>query len=196
MRLNHLNALLIASTTLLSGCAPVLLGAAGTAGYMAVQERGIASAAEDTKLKAIIKTNLANEKGGYFTKVGVMVLEGDVLLVGIVGNEGEKARAEEITRQVNGVRGVYNELMIGTYSVGDYTKDAWTTSKVRAGLIEARDVYSINYMLETALKQVFIMGIAQNEQERYRVLQIARSQEGVLGVYDFIKVVGTDAKSE
>ena len=194
MRLNPLIALLVASSSLLGGCAPILLGAAGTAGYMAAQERGIETAAEDTKLKAIIKTNLANEKGGYFTKVGVSVLEGDVLLVGVVANEGEKARAEEITRQVNGVKGVYNELLIGTYGVSDYTKDAWTTSKVRAGLIEARDVYSINYMLETVLKHVYIMGIAQNEQERYRVLQIARSQEGVLGVYDFIKVVGTDTK--
>jgi osmotically-inducible protein OsmY len=49
-------------------------------------------------------------------------------------------------------------------------------------------------MIETALRQVYIMGIAQNEQERYRVLQIARSQEGALGVYDFIKVLGTDTK--
>jgi len=194
MRLNLLNAVLITSATLLGGCAPVIIGAAGTAAYMGVQERGIATAAEDTKLKAVIKTNLANEKGGYLAKVGVMVLEGDVLLVGVVPTDKEKARAEEITRQVKGVKGVYNELLKGTYGIGDYTKDAWLTSKVRAGLIEAKDVYSINYMLETALKQVYIMGIAQNEQERYRVLQIARSQEGALGVYDFIKVLGTDTE--
>lgn len=194
MRLNPLIAVLVASSTLLGGCAPILLGAAGTAGYMAVQERGIETAAEDTKLKALIKTNLANEQGGYFTKIGVNVLEGDVLLVGVVGSEGEKARAEEITRQTTGVRGVFNEILIGNYGVRDYTSDAWTSSKVRGGLIEAKDVYSINYMLDTVLKHVYIMGIAQNEQERYRVLQIARSQEGVLGVYDFIKVVGTDTK--
>lgn len=194
MRLNLLNAFLVASATLLGGCAPVLIGAAGTAAYMGVQERGIATAAEDTKLKAVIKTNLANEKGGYLAKVGVMVLEGDVLLVGVVPTDKEKARAEEITRQVKGVKSVYNELLKGTYGIGDYTKDAWLTSKVRAGLIESKDIYSINYMLETSLKQIYIMGIAQNEQERYRVLQIARSQEGALGVYDFIKVLGTDTE--
>lgn len=188
------SALVVLGVVLLSGCAPVLIGAAGSAGYMAVQERGIATAAEDTKLKTLIKANLGNEKGGYLTKVGVIVLEGDVLLAGVVASDADKARAEEVARQVAGVKGVYNELMIGTYGLGDYTKDAWTTSKVRAGLVESKDIYSINYMLETVLKQVYIMGIAQNEQERYRALQIARSQEGVLGVHDFIKVLGTDTK--
>jgi osmotically-inducible protein OsmY len=59
-----------------------------------------------------VKAKLAAERTSNLTRVSVATADGTVSLTGIVPTVADRARAEEITRQVKGVRSVMNGLQI------------------------------------------------------------------------------------
>ena len=69
---------------------------------------------DDTTLTASVKTQLAKDKLGNLTRVDVDTYNGVVTLNGIVSTSQEKSRAEEIARNINGVKRVVNNLQVQT----------------------------------------------------------------------------------
>jgi hyperosmotically inducible protein len=67
---------------------------------------------DDATITAQVKAKLAAERASNLTRVSVATADGTVSLTGIVPTVAERARAEEITRQVKGVRSVMNGLQI------------------------------------------------------------------------------------
>ena len=67
---------------------------------------------DDTGITAAVKAKLATEKISTLTRIDVDTNQGVVALNGTVQTEAMKARAEQITRQVKGVRDVINNLRI------------------------------------------------------------------------------------
>ena len=67
---------------------------------------------EDAKLTAIIKAQLAREDQATVQGVSVDVDDGVVKLKGTVNSPEKKAKAEEITRKVDGVKSVVNNLEV------------------------------------------------------------------------------------
>jgi hyperosmotically inducible protein len=65
---------------------------------------------DDTTITSTVKTRLAAEKGTTLTRIQVDTDRGVVQLTGVVENAAERARAEQIARGVNGVKGVRNNL--------------------------------------------------------------------------------------
>ena len=59
-----------------------------------------------------MKSKLALEKLSTLTKVDVDTRQGTVHLNGTVDSERTKARAAELVRQVDGVKGVVNNLRV------------------------------------------------------------------------------------
>ena len=67
---------------------------------------------DDTSITAAVKSKLAAEKISTVTRIDVDTNRGVVALNGTVKTVEDKARAEELTRQVKGVREVVNNLRI------------------------------------------------------------------------------------
>jgi len=67
---------------------------------------------DDSSITASVKTKLAADKVGTLTRVDVDTTNQVVSLSGIVQTQQEKQRAEELARQVGGVKGVKNNLQI------------------------------------------------------------------------------------
>ena len=67
---------------------------------------------DDTGITAAVKAKLAAEKISTVTRIDVDTNQGVVALNGTVQTEAMKTRAEEIARQVKGVRDVVNNLRI------------------------------------------------------------------------------------
>jgi hyperosmotically inducible protein len=65
---------------------------------------------DDTTITSTVKTRLAAEKGTTLTRIQVDTDRGVVQLTGVVENAAERARAEQIARDVKGVKGVRNNL--------------------------------------------------------------------------------------
>jgi len=67
---------------------------------------------DDSTITTEVKAKLSAERASNLTRVSVATAHGTVSLSGIVPTVADRARAEEITRQVKGVRSVMNGLQI------------------------------------------------------------------------------------
>ena len=67
---------------------------------------------DDTTITTTVKAKLAADKGSTLTRVQVDTTRGVVQLSGVVQSAGDRSRAEQITREVSGVRSVVNNLQL------------------------------------------------------------------------------------
>jgi hyperosmotically inducible periplasmic protein len=73
----------------------------------------------DASISTAVQTKLSGDRISNFTRVDVDTERGVVQLSGVVPSSEHKSRAEEITRQVNGVRRVNNNLQIQAFHDSD-----------------------------------------------------------------------------
>lgn len=67
---------------------------------------------DDTTITTSVKAKLTAEKAANFTRIDVDTTNQVVTLNGIVESADQKAKAEQIARQVGGVKSVKNNLQI------------------------------------------------------------------------------------
>ena len=67
---------------------------------------------DDTTITTTVKAKLAAEKGTTLTRIQVNTNRGVVQLSGVVETGDDRARAEEVTRGVGGVKDVVNNLQL------------------------------------------------------------------------------------
>ena len=67
---------------------------------------------DDSTITASVKTKLAGEKLSTLTRVEVDTIRGVVSLNGVAETAETRARVESLTRQVDGVKSVNNNLQI------------------------------------------------------------------------------------
>jgi hyperosmotically inducible periplasmic protein len=66
----------------------------------------------DSKITASVQSKLTADRMANFTRVDVDTERGVVNLSGVVPSPEQKTRAEELTRQVNGVTRINNNLQV------------------------------------------------------------------------------------
>ncbi len=174
----------------LSGCASFVIGAGATAGVAAFQERGLDGAVSDTAITAEIWQKFLAKDEKLFLDIEIEVVEGEVLLAGHVPDVANQLEAVRLSWQVGGVRSVINEIEVGSegFSFVDSAGDLLITTKIKAALMFDGDVFAINYSIETVNGTVYLMGIAQNDLERSRVISHARETSYVKRVVSHIRL--------
>jgi hypothetical protein len=75
------------------------------------------------------------------------------------------------------------------------TSDSWITTRIRSSLLFEKDLYSLNYTVETVNGVVYLTGIGQDEVEINRVVEVARNVGGVKKVVNHVKVKGQEGAS-
>lgn len=181
----------LAGTMLTACAAPIVVGAAASAGYIGLQNRPTRQIAADSELKASIKQELARSNYAYLTDVGIDIFYGNVLLTGVVPTNAEGERVLEVVRQTQGVKKVYNELFVGAaYTAGQKAKDAWIAAQIQPRLLGAKDAYPLNYLITTVNNHVYIMGDTATQGEKDHVLHILRTTRGVQQVHDYLVIKG------
>jgi hyperosmotically inducible protein len=90
----------------------ILMIAALAAGCQALTGRTAGETVDDATITTSVKTKLAGDKAASLTRVDVDTTRGVVSLNGVVESAEQRARVEELTRQVNGVKGVNNNLQV------------------------------------------------------------------------------------
>ena len=173
-------ALLLAGPLCLTGCADVLIGAATTTGLAIAEERTVGNAVKDLTIQAELNHLFFQDDLDLYNDVSISVMEGRVLLKGSVPTHDDRIRATWVARQATRVEEVINELQVtGQGGILDYAKDRWISFLVEAKLLMDLDVLSVNYDIETVNGTVYIMGIAQDEDELEQVKEHAGSVDGV-----------------
>lgn len=177
------------ATTVLSGCGGVglVLGGVATAGVSVAQERTTEQAITDAEIKLTLGNKLLNADRGLFADVSTEVVEGRVLLAGEVDTPEDRIRASQLVWETEGVRELINELQVGEgQGAGSYAEDVWISTQLRAKLLTDVDVNAINYNVETVGQTVHLIGVARDEQELLRVVEIASKVPGVRNVVSHV----------
>lgn len=182
--------LLLGVAGVLGGCAAgAVVGAGAAAGVGVAQERSFGQAIDDSTIATRISVKLADESLGLFNDVDLEVVEGRVLLTGKVEKNEDRLRAEELTWQVNGVREVANAIQVTSEGgIGTWARDVRISNELRGKIIGDKDILGINYSIETVGGVVYLIGIAQNEEELDRVIRHARTIEGVKKVESYVRL--------
>ncbi len=182
---------ILCCTLTISACAPLLLG--GMAGTVVVatdrRTSGIQLADEEVELRAA-----ARIRGmfGDTVHVNVTSFNLQVLLTGEVPNDKDRLAVVKLVSEVENVKKVLNELAIGPVSsYADRTHDVLISSKVKAGIIDAKDLMVNTFKIVAEHGNVYLMGrVTANEANR--ATEIARNVSGVNQVVRVFQLLTED----
>ena len=163
---------------LTAGCAPLIVGGAVIGGgLMATDRRTTGTQLEDEGIE--IKANARVRELATLGQVSVISYNRLVLLTGEVPGDAEKAAVEKAVRGVENVRNVVNELVIAANSpIGSRTRDSYLSTKVKATLLDAKDVQANAFKVVAERNVIFLMGRV-TEREATRGAELAASVSGV-----------------
>ena len=185
--------LLLISCNLLSSCIPVVLGSSTTTGVVLSKEESFGTTLDDVGLRTKINERLLRRDiNRLFAGVTVKVYEGKVLLTGRVANPEDRLEIVKITWSVKGVKEVINEIEVHNHDnalgFGDYGKDSFITTNLKTRLLLDQRIRSMNYNIETIKGIVYIIGIAQSNEELNLVNGIASQIKFVKKVVSYVRI--------
>lgn len=176
----------------LIGCVGAAVGGGAAVGVAAMDERGVVGVAKDAALAAEIRGKYLAydfDKGGPLAlDVSIEVHDRRAMLTGMVKTEDLRAKAVRFAWEVEGVKAVYNEILVGDRAVVDTALDSWITGQLLSKMTVDRAVKAINYNIETVNGVVYLLGIAQDKAELGRVLGHARSVPRVRDIVSHVEI--------
>jgi osmotically-inducible protein OsmY len=159
-------------------CTPVgtAIGAGARAGIALAEDRSINEVLSDTALRVAINAQLFEASfQDLFWSVTTTVFEGRVLLTGRVVTENLRDEAAQIVWKIEGVREVLNEIEIGeNKDVADSARDKMITVSLRTKILRDPQIAGINYKIGAYDRALYLIGVAQNQDELDRVITHAR----------------------
>ena len=173
-------ALMLVAPLSFAGCAEFIVSAATTTGLAIAEERTVGDAVEDLSIQTELNHLFFQDDLDLYNDVSISVVEGRVLLKGSVPTHEDRVRATGVARQAAGIREVINEMQVTAEGgILDYARDRWISLRLDTRLLFDFDILSVNYDIETVNGTVYILGIAQDEEELEKVKAHARSIDGV-----------------
>lgn len=175
----------------LSGCGTAaFVGAAAVTSHSVLEERSTRDAMTDGEIRLSLNNKLLSHSSRLFSNVSTEVVEGRVLLTGSVPRREDRIDAGRLAWEVEGVREVVNEIEVGEdVTAKAFLEDVWITSQLRARLVAAEGVKSVNYNIETVNKTVHLIGLAQSRAELDEVVALARRVPGVRKVVSHVLTI-------
>ena len=146
--------------------------------------RTIGMQIDDTIMQKNLSARLALSDKKYFISIQTEVLDGRIFISGKVDDPEEKIKITKMAWETKGVRSVKNAIIIkGQTNFKNTAKDILITSQLRSALIFNKKTKARNYTLETVNKNIYIFGIAMDEEEKKEVINEANK------IYDVKTVI-------
>ncbi len=183
-----LGALSLTLVTTLSACAPVLVGGAVMGSLVASDRRTAGSQVEDEGIEqhtdAAIRDNLSDQ-----VHINITSYNRQVLLTGEVPSLQERQRLEQVVAQVENVRAVVNDVAIlGNSTLSQRSSDTLVTGRVKAALLDAKDLSTNAFKVVTERGTTYLMGRV-TQREANRATEVARSTSGVQKVVRVLEII-------
>jgi osmotically-inducible protein OsmY len=178
---------ILAASSLLSGCGALIVGGAATTAAVAADRRTTGEQVEDKSIEikiAVEMNRMFGENAGK-ARVSSVSYDGKVLLVGDVPTQEDKAKVESTVTRIENVKEVINRLRVGDITpLSVRTNDTWLTTKVKASLIDAKEVPARTIVVTTERGIVYLMGKVTETEGR----MAAKVASGVTGVNEVVKL--------
>ena len=156
----------------------------GTGVNITFDPRTIGMQIDDTIMQKNLSARLALTDKKYFISIQSEVLDGRIFLSGKVDEPEEKIKITKMAWEAKGARSVKNAITIkGQSNFKSTAKDILITSQLRTSLIFNKKTQARNYTLETVNQNVYIFGIAMDEDEKKEVINEANK------IYDVKEVI-------
>ena len=178
----------LALATAFSACAPLIVGGAmlGT-GMVASDRRTTGTQIDDEGIELLAASRI--RELATLGQVSVTSYNRQVLLTGEVPGAAERVAVEQAAARVEGVRGVFNEVVVAPNSAfSSRSADSVLSTKVKATLLDAKDVQANAYKVVAERRVIYLMGRV-TEREANRGAELASQVSGVEKVVRVFEVV-------
>ena len=195
------------SGAIAGGCAPTGGVVLTAAAQKAFEDRTTEDQVTDAKIMTGILKRVADKDKNLLLDVSVDVWEQRVMLTGTLDDAGTRDGVAKLARADKRIKAVHNEIQVVSAAqreqrrqradrkdsgeksgIRQTVNDVWIETKIKAKLLTASGVTSVNYFWRSVRNAVYVIGRARSTGERDKVLAIIRGTDGVKGVTHFIEV--------
>jgi osmotically-inducible protein OsmY len=173
---------LVAVLPFVTGCVPAVIATGATVGVMSAQDRrstGVQADDEGIEWKAM---QSVPERYAAASHLNFTSFNQRLLITGEVPSEEARIAIGEQAAKVLGVKEVLNETAVGpASSLSARSNDSYITSKVKARLVDEKNISANHIKVVTENGIVYLMGIVTERESRVAVA-VARTTEGVVNV--------------
>lgn len=180
-----------ALATSLPGCIPLLAGGAVVGGMAATDRRTSGAQVEDEGIELRASSRVRDALGER-AHINITSYNRQVLITGEVPSEQDKQSVESLVSRVPNVRATVNELaVLGNSTLAQRSSDTLVTGKVKASLVDAKDLFANAFKVVTERGVVYLMGRV-TPREAERATAITRSVGGVQRVVRILESITED----
>ena len=179
------------------GCNPAGILASGGATTMVVTEgdKSLGTVVDDASIKLQIAQKFIASEDNLFLNIDSSVIEGRVLLTGIVSTQEIRIDAIRRVWEINGVEEVINEIEVGDKTtLKEYSKDLWINTQVKALAAKTLGLRGLSYNFETIRGKVFIAGITSRKEQLETLIDSIKNVKGVKEIVNYVII--TEPKKE
>ena len=194
VRFKRLTLAIMAATLLggtLTACFPLVVGGVAGGALVATDRRTSGAQLEDEGIE-LRATSRIRSNVGERVHVNLTSYNRQVLLTGEVPTAQDKQLVEQIVARVENVSSVVNELAVmGNSTLTQRSSDVLVTGRVKAMLVDARDLSSNAFKVITERGTTYLMGrVTQREADR--ATEVVRSTPGVHKVIRIFEVISEE----
>jgi osmotically-inducible protein OsmY len=158
---------------------------------MATDRRTTGTQIEDEGIELHASARI-RENLGDRVHVSVTSYNRQVLLTGEVPSAQDKQLVEQVVSRVENVRAIVNELaVLGHSTLTQRSSDTLVTGKVKAALIDAKDLYANAFKVVTERGTTYLMGRV-TQREAKRATDITRATGGVQKVVRVLEIISEE----
>ncbi|MBL8419489.1 MAG: BON domain-containing protein, partial [Dechloromonas sp.] len=160
-------AAVFAALALLQGCVPAVIATGATVSAMSAHDRrstGVQTDDESNEWKA---AQAVPEKYAAASHLNFTSFNRRLLITGEVPNEEARSAIGEQAARVAGVKEVFNETTVGpASSLSVRSNDSYITSKVKARLVDEKDLSANHVKVVTESGVTYLMGIVSDREAK------------------------------
>ena len=178
-------------TGLIYSCSPsgILATGGGTAMVVAEGDRSLGAVVDDATIKVNVAAKFLNAGNNLFVDINTTVLEGRILLTGLVDNQEIRIDAVRLVWEVEGVKEVINEIEVGNReTIKDYANDLWINTQAKAVAAKTIGLRSMAYNFETIKGKVYVAGMTSRPEQLEDLINSLKSIKGVREIVNYVIV--------
>ena len=170
-------------------CSPsgILATGGGTAMVVAEGDRSLGTVVDDATIKVNISAKFLDAGNNLFININTTVLEGRVLLTGLVNNQEERIEAVRLVWEVEGISEIINEIEIGNReSIKDYANDLWINTQAKGLAAKTIGLRSVGYNFETIKGKIYVAGITSRPDQLEELVNALKTIKGVKEIINYV----------
>ena len=176
----------------LQACAPLIIGSAMVGGTLVATDRRTSGTQLEDEGIELRSLNRIRENFVERAHINVNSYNRQVLLTGEVPTEQDKRLVEQVVSRVENVQKIVNELgVLGNSSLSQRSSDTLVTARVKAGFVDAKDLFANAFKVVTERGTTYLMGRV-TQREAARATEITRAVSGVQRVVRIFEIISEE----